>query len=110
MELINNIWSTLNTPSIVNTMIFSLPLAFIEFYLFMKIFLVFLDIKSSKKQQLLYTFLAGTFTILSKLFLPAPYNVFLNYLLLFLVAKIVFHITTLKAFIGTVISFATIVL
>lgn len=107
MELINNIWSTLNTPSIVNTMIFSLPLAFIEFYLFMKIFLVFLDIKSSKKQQLLYTFLAGTFTILSKLFLPAPYNVFLNYLLLFLVAKIVFHITTLKAFIGTVISFAT---
>lgn len=107
MELINNIWSTLNTPSIVNTMIFSLPLAFIEFYLFMKIFLVFLDIKSSKKQQLLYTFLAGTFTILSKLFPPAPYNVFLNYLLLFLVAKIVFHITTLKAFIGTVISFAT---
>lgn len=107
MELINNIWITLNTPNIVNTMIFSLPLAFIEFYLFMKIFLVFLDIKSSKKQRLLYTFLTGTITILSKLFVPAPYNVFLNYLLLFLVAKIVFNITTLKAFIGTVISFST---
>ena len=107
MELINNIWIALTTPNVVNTMLFSLPLVFIEFYLFMKFFLVFLDIKSSKKQEFLYTILASTISILSKLFVPAPYNVFLNYLLLFLAAKIVFNITILKALIGTVISFAT---
>lgn len=105
MELINNIWIALTTPNELNTMLFTLPLAFVEFFVFMKIFLVFLQIQSSKKQQLLYVILATTSSILSKLFIPAPYNVFLNYLLLFLIAKIVFKISTFKSLIGNVISF-----
>ena len=105
MELINNIWIALTTPNELNTMLLTLPLAFVEFFVFMKIFLVFLQIQSSKKQQLLYVILATTSSILSKLFIPAPYNVFLNYLLLFLIAKIVFKISTFKSLIGNVISF-----
>lgn len=105
MELINNIWIALNTPNELNTMIFTLPLAFVEFFLFMKIFLVVLEITPSNKKQFLYTFLATVTSIISKLIIPSAYNIFLNYILLFIIAKIVFHISAFKALIGTLFSF-----
>ncbi len=45
MDLINNIWMLLSTPNEFNTMIFTLPLAFVELFLFMKIFLVVLELE-----------------------------------------------------------------
>ena len=105
MELINNIWMVLSTPNEFNTMIFTLPLAFVEFFLFMKIFLVVLELAPSRKKQFLFTVLAATTGIISKVIIPDAYNVFINYFLLFLIAKLIFNISAFKALIGTLILF-----
>ena len=105
MELINNIWMVLSTPNEFNTMIFTLPLAFVELFLFMKIFLVILELVPSKKKQFIFTVLATTTGIISKVIIPGAYNVFINYFLLFIIAKLIFNISAFKALIGTLISF-----
>ncbi len=105
MDLINNIWMLLSTPNEFNTMIFTLPLAFVELFLFMKIFLVVLELDASKKKQFLFTILATATGIISKVIIPSAYNVFSNYFLLFLIAKIIFRVSAFKTVIGTLISF-----
>lgn len=107
MELINNIWIALSTPNELYTKLFSLPLAFVEFYLFMKFFLIVLGISSSSKKQTLYVFGSAIISVLSNLFVPTPYNIFLNYILLFIITKLIFNLTAFKALIGIAISFIT---
>lgn len=107
MELINNIWIALSTPNELNTFLFTFPLVFIEAYLFMSFFLVILGIHSSGKQKLLYTIISVVIGIFSNLFVPTPYNLFLNYILLFAITKVIFKITAFRALIGVVISFIT---
>ncbi len=107
MELINNIWIALSTPNELNTFLFTFPLVFIEAYLFMSFFLVILGIHSSGKQKLLYTITSVVIGIFSNLFVPTPYNLFLNYILLFAITKVIFKITAFRALIGVVISFIT---
>lgn len=107
MELINNIWIALSTPNELNTFLFTFPLVFIEAYLFMSFFLVILGIHSSGKQKLLYTIISVVIGIFSNLFVPTQYNLFLNYILLFAITKVIFKITAFRALIGVVISFIT---
>lgn len=107
MELINNIWIALSTPNELNTFLFTFPLVFIEAYLFMSFFLVILGIHSSGKQKLLYTITSVVIGIFSNLFVPTPYNLFLNSILLFAITKVIFKITAFRALIGVVISFIT---
>lgn len=105
MDLINNIWMLLSTPNEFNTMIFTLPLAFVEVFLFLKIFLVVLELDASKKKQFLFIILATITGIISKVIIHGAYNIFFNYFLLFVLAKIIFNISAFKALIGTLISF-----
>ena len=62
---------------------------------------------SSGKQKLLYTIISVVIGIFSNLFVPTPYNLFLNYILLFAITKVIFKITAFRALIGVVISFIT---
>lgn len=105
MDLINNIWMVLSTPNEFNTMIFTLPLAFVEVFLFLKIFLVVLELVPSNKKQFLFIVLATITGIISKVIIHGAYNIFFNYFLLFVLAKIIFNISAFKALIGTLISF-----
>lgn len=105
MDLINNIWMVLSTPNEFNTILFTLPLAFVEVFLFLKIFLVVLELVPSNKKQFLFIVLATITGIISKVIIHGAYNIFFNYFLLFVLAKIIFNISAFKALIGTLISF-----
>ena len=67
MEILNNIWVALTTPNQELTFLLTLPLYFIESLVFMLIFLSFLNINSSKKQQTIYVFSLTCFSIFTKI-------------------------------------------
>lgn len=84
MEILNNIWTTLCTKNVLLTKILSLPLMFIEISLSLYIFSFFLKLSLPKKKKYIYVFSVSIFSIISGIFIPEPYNVFINYIFIFI--------------------------
>lgn len=100
MEILNNIWMLLTTPSEFNTQLLTLPCTFIEMYLIMTLFLTILNIQSSKRNKLYYVIITSISSIISAYIIPNPYNIFLNYMLFFILILFIFKTTVFKAFIS----------
>ena len=81
MELLNNIWNVLITPSELNTKLFILPFNFIEMYLFMTLFLTIFNISSNRKKRIYFVVITSLVIILTNFTIPNPFNVFINYIL-----------------------------
>lgn len=100
MEILNNIWTALTTENEKLIGIFSLPLCFVEIYIFMLIFTRFLNIQTTKKNRLLYTICASVLSILGNLLIPNPviqliFNLFVAILFTKIVFKVNFFIAAL---------------
>lgn len=104
MEILNNIWSILTTPNQLITKILVSPFTFLEAYLFMMLFITILNINSSKRERISYVILSALSGIITNSLIPNPYNIFLNYLLLFILILLIFKLTILKALISVVSS------
>lgn len=93
---INNIWNALSSenPGLI-TLILHVAM-FIESYLSLNLFLSIFNIESTRKQRLLYVVLLGVECTLSSIFIPSPYNVFTNYLILFITILFIFKLKPLK--------------
>ncbi len=93
---INNIWNALTSenPELV-TLILHIAV-FIESYLSLNLFLSILNIESTRKQRLLYVLLFGIEGTLSSIFVPSPYNLIINYLIVFLIIYFIFKLKPLK--------------
>ena len=78
MEILNRIWTALNTENEVMFKILSIPFLFIEAYLMFKLFTTILKINYTKKQLLLYIFPVCVVSIICSTFIPEPFNVFIN--------------------------------
>ena len=104
MELLNNIWTLLITPSELNTQILTFPFYFVEAYTIMTLFLLICNIQTSKKKQLIFVI---SLTITSSLFeklISSPLNVLLNDSFMFLLIILLFKTTPFKTLIGLVSS------
>ena len=51
MELLNNFWTLLTSPSEINTTILTAPFSFLEMYLYMNIFIALLKIETDTKTK-----------------------------------------------------------
>ena len=102
MELLNNIWNALSTPNETLINIIFIPMSFLEIYLMMVLFLLILRIKSTFRQKAIYVILASVISLLTNHFIPSPFNVFINYILLFIIIYFLFKQSYLKTLIAVV--------
>ncbi len=106
MEILNNIWTVLNTPNEFNRNVFIIPFTFIEMYIIMSLFLSILNIPTTKKSKIMYVIASSLITTASSFLVPSPFNVFINYILYFTLIMLIFKISPLKALISLVSSIA----
>lgn len=96
MDLLNNIWVALSTPNEGLINLISVPSLFIEMYISMQFFITILNISCSRNQKLLYTILTGLITMFTKFFIARPWNVIINYIVLFICIYKIFKLNKTK--------------
>ena len=97
MEILNNIWNAISTPNEGLINIVSIPLMFLELTLIMYTFIYLLNVKATKKQKVLFVILASLEGIISSILIPAPFNAFINYILMFSMVYFIFKVSILKS-------------
>lgn len=103
-QFLNNIWTFLNTENAELVSLLVIPLYPLETFLLMKLFLTLFSIKANKKQKLLYVLYNSFIGIINSHFVPLPFNVFINYLSVFILIKIIFKFDLLKTAISLIVS------
>lgn len=103
IQFLNNIWIALCSENVELVKILLMPAMFIENYLFMKLFLIIFNVKSSNKQQALYTVLTALMGIVSSSILPDMYNILVNYASIVISIILIFKLDLLKSFISLII-------
>ena len=100
MDLLNSIWVAVSTPNegLINIIFFVFN--FIEMYVSMQFFLTLLNVSCTNKQKLFYTFLTGLITLFTKFFIPTPWNIIINYIVLFICIYKIFKLNIIKTIIG----------
>ena len=78
MEILQTIWNALTTENVMLIRIISVPMTILEVAVTTLLFTSILNIKSEKKQKLFYIFSFSFIAIISMLFLPTPFNTFIN--------------------------------
>ena len=81
MEIFQTIWTALTTPNDLLTKILMMPLLYVEMTVTMLLFTSILDIKTTKKQKLIYISVTGTIAIISNTFIPKSYGMIINLIL-----------------------------
>lgn len=84
MGIFNNIWPTVSTPNEGLVNIVSMPIFFIENLLCLLLIIYLLDVHLSKKQKYYYVIIASLEGIISMQFIPNPFNIFINYVFIFI--------------------------
>jgi len=104
MEILNNIWVALTTPneSLTNTIIVFLGI--FENFLGMFLFLEIFKIKCNKKQKITFVMAITLISTLSLLFVPRPFNVFINYIVYVILILYIFKLSILKSILATFLS------
>lgn len=103
MEILNNIWTALSTP---NEGLMNVIMAFasiIEATLILFLFISILDIQATKFQKILYIVLSSVEGLLTMNFIPEPFNVFVNYAILFFIIYKVFNLNFFKTLLALLI-------
>ena len=96
MDLLNNIWVALSTPNEGLINLIFIVFNFIEMFVSMQFFITILNISCTRKQKLLYTVLTSLITCLTKIFIPNPWNVVVNYFILFVCIYEIFKLNVTK--------------
>lgn len=104
MEILNNIWLAISTPNEVLINILLVPLAFIENFLIITLYLVFLNTTVSLKKKIICSLLMTFLGIFTQLFIPNPFNVFINYFLHIIVAYLILKNLVLKTVVSVILS------
>lgn len=88
----------------------SIPLIFIEAYVSMLLFTTILNISVTKKQQIIYVLAISIFGIITNLFIPEPFDTFLNVAVFLLSNILILKSNFLKSILALVIPFITAIL
>lgn len=104
MEVLNNIWMAISTPNEGLINILTIPLFFVEYFLTMTLFLSILNIKATRKQKIIYVLLMGFISIADSYLIPNPINILLNYLMMFILAYLIFKFSLFKSLLSIIVS------
>ncbi len=105
MEILQTIWTALTTENEILIKYASIPMTLIEVYISMLLFTTILNIKYSKKQGLYYVLGFSSIAIISLLFIPTPYNTFVNVIASPILVYFIFKTSILKSIISEVIPY-----
>lgn len=104
MEVLNNIWIAISTPNEGLLSILTIPFTIIEAILTAYLLKCILNISSTTKQSIIYISIISITSLISMYTIPNPFNIFVNYVIMFFVIKLIFKITNLKILLGIVLS------
>lgn len=110
MEFLNNIWTAISTPNEGLINILAVPLTLVEDILSMYLFIYLLNIQATKKQKIIYISITYITSLITLNLLPAPYNWFINYIVLFVTILMTFKLNILKSLIAMIIPTTVLVL
>ena len=103
MEIWNNIWTALSTPN-EGILAFIIKLScFLENTIFLYLNIYILNININKKQKILYVIVSSLEGIISLSLIPEPYNVFVNYILVFIINYLIFKQNIIKTILTVII-------
>lgn len=98
MEILQTIWSSLTTENPTLTNLIGIPSIFLEAFVSMLLFTTLLNIDATKKQKWMYVLIVSILGIISRFFIPSPYNTYINLTIIFLSILFIFKTTILKVF------------
>ncbi|MCI9040168.1 MAG: GHKL domain-containing protein [Clostridia bacterium] len=108
MEILQTIWTTLTTPNETLSAILFFPFYFVDVLVNMLLFTTILNIKTTRKRKIIYVIILGILACIIRNFIPDPYSVLSNFVIMFALIKVVLKTTFLKSllaeFIGLSIS------
>ena len=104
MEILNNIWVALSTPNENLLNILSIPLYFVEAFLTMYLFLNVIGIDSTRKQRVTYIIVFPVLGLLTMKLIPDPFNIYINYLVMFTLICTIFKGPIIKKGLSLLIS------
>ena len=102
MEIFSNVWNILTTENEMVTKIFTIPTIPIEAWLVFLLIKNFIKIELNKKQIVYYVLILSLITLITKFIIPSPYNIFFNYLLMFIEIKVIFKTNLVKTILCTI--------
>ena len=102
MDILNSIWTAINTPNELLIKILSIPLLiFIEAPLTFSLISNFFNIKFNNYQKIIYILSTGIMAIINNYFISWPYNIILNYGLAFIILFFIMKLSFVKSLIAT---------
>lgn len=94
---------TTENPQIIT--LISIPFTFIEAYVSMLLFTIILNITSTKQQRIIYVVSMSLYVIISRLIIPAPFNTFLNVIVMFLGNIFILKANLFKGILSLIVPF-----
>lgn len=110
MEILQTIWNALTTENEIITKATSIPMTILEIIVTTLLFTSILNIKSTKKQKIIYVLSFSFIAIISIYFIPTPFNTFVNVLASPILVYLIFKTNILKAVLSEVIPYVVFVL
>ena len=104
MDILNNIWLALTTPNIDLLNIIAIPATLLEYFIMMLLFIYLANISSNTKQKITYIISMSFISLFTLIFIPNPYNIFINYLVNIALEYLIFKPTLLRSLTCSVIS------
>lgn len=104
MEILNNIWTALTTPNEGLIKCLLIPANILETIITMYLFLNITDMKSTRKQKIMYIFFSCFISCFTVFLIPDPFNTFINYFVMLTLANIIFRNPFLKTTFSVVLS------
>lgn len=100
MEFLNNLWIAISTPNegLINVILF--VAGFVENFFIMSLIISILDISPLKESKIKFFVFMCIISLLNTYVIPSPYNIFINYIVLFILTKYLFKVNALKSLIG----------
>lgn len=103
IQFLNNIWIALTTENAELVSLLVLPLYPIESLLVMSLFITIFNISANWKQKTIYVTLNTLISIINIMLIPSPFNVFINYISMLILIKIIFKLNWLKSLISLIL-------
>ena len=103
MDLLNNFWNILITENEFVTQIVIAPTVIVEAILIFRIITSIFKIKHSLKQKIIYVCLFSLTSLITEYIMPSPFNIFVNYFILFIITKFVLKTSYTKTILAIII-------
>lgn len=102
MEILQTIWTALTNENELVLILTGIPMIFIEITVTLLLFTQILNISYTKRQFICYIVSFSTIAIISFYLIPAPYNTFINIMVVPVLVYFIFKTNALKAIISEI--------